>query len=259
LQLKLLNSTTDNNDADAHNADNGFAIGGKALMPALAGASPKAGKFSPNTMLMNNTSAKPTGLTALQLAAALTEDQWTELEDFADKRLRRSMNHPGKQRALAIYDGLSLVHTAIEQFALGDLGYPGGRQLPAGNRINAATFINAMHSTINSIINHALSRVEFSHEHKPIGSEEVERGFCEPIETASLDHQLEMRDLQQRLFTKLEEDAGGDQKRLTAVEALKNDCLTGHVRGKAHENVNRDLKLAVRQQAQAIWKNLTID
>ena len=210
-------------------------------------------------MLMNNTSANPTGLSALQLAAALTAEQWTELEEFADKRLRRSMKNPGKQRALAIYDGLSLVHTAIEQFALGDLGYPGGRKLPAGNRVNSATFIHAMHSAINSIINHALSRVEFSYEHTPVGSEEIERGVYEPVEAASLDNQLEMRDLQQRLFTQLEEDAGGDQKRLTAVKALKNDCLTGHVRGKANEKVNRDLKLEVRQQAQAIWKNLTLD
>ena len=210
-------------------------------------------------MLMNNTSAKPTGLTALQLAAALTEEQWTELEEFADKRLRRSMNHPGKQRALAIYDGLSLVHTAIEQFALGDLGFPGGRQLPAGNRVDTATFIHAMHSAINSIINHALSRVEFSHEHKPIGSEEVERGFCEPIETASLDHQLEMRDLQQRLFTQLEQDAGGDQKRLTAVEALKNDCLAGHACGENGLNLNPELKRQVRHQAQQIWKDLTLE
>jgi hypothetical protein len=210
-------------------------------------------------MLMNNTSAKTTGLTALQLAAALTEDQWTELEEFADKRLRRSMNHPGKQRALAIYDGLSLVHTAIEQFALGDLGYPGGRQLPAGNRAGTATFIHAMHSAINSIINHALSRVEFSHEHTPIGSEEIERGFCEPIETASLGNQLEMRDLQQRLFTQLEEDAGGDQKRLTAVEALKNDCVAGHACGETGLSISRNLKHQVRRQAQAIWKDLTLE
>jgi len=210
-------------------------------------------------MLMNNTSAKPTGLTALQLAAALTAEQWTELEEFADKRLRRSMKNPGKQRALAIYDGLSLAHTAIEQFALGDLGYPGGRQLPAGNRVNPSTFIHAMHSAINSIINHALSRVEFSYEHTPVGSEEIERGVYEPVEAASLDNQLEMRDLQQRLFTQLEQDAGGDQKRLTAVEALKNDCLAGHACGENGLNLNPELKRQVRHQAQQIWKDLTLE
>ena len=105
-------------------------------------------------MLMNNTSANPTGLSALQLAAALTAEQWTELEEFADKRLRRSMKNPGKQRALAIYDGLSLVHTAIEQFALGDLGYPGGRKLPAGNRVNSATFMAPARQIATSQVDH---------------------------------------------------------------------------------------------------------
>ena len=210
-------------------------------------------------MLMNNTSAKTTGLSALQLAAALTAEQWTELEEFADKRLRRSMKNPGKQRALAIYDGLSLVHTAIEQFALGDLGYDGGRKLAPGSRVNAAAFINAMHAAINSLISNILGNAEFSHYHLPVGQQEAERGVWEPQEISELGDQLEMRDLEQQLFTQLEKSADDDQQQQTAVEALKNDCIAGHASGESGLNVGRNLKHKVRRQAQAIWRDLTLE
>jgi len=228
-------------------------------MPALVGASPKAGKFLPNTMLMNNTSANPTGLTALQLAAALTELQWTELEKFADKRLRRSLTAPHKHRALAIYDGRVLVHTAVEQFAMGDLGYRGGRKLAPHHRLNAQTFIYAMQGAINSLISHALSRTEFLHEHLPVGMEEAGPGIYEPREPAGPGEQLEQRDLQQNLFAQLADHAGSNPKRQAAVAALKDDCLIGHTRGEIKEEISAWRKTAVRRQAQVIWKNLTID
>ena len=210
-------------------------------------------------MLMNNTSANPTGLSALQLAAALTAEQWTELEEFADKRLRRSMKNPGKQRALAIYDGLSLVHTAIEQFALGDLGYDGGRKLAPGSRVNADAFINAMHAAINSLISNILGNAEFSHPHLPVGQQEAERGVWEPQEISELGDQLEMRDLEQQLFTQLEKAAGDDQQRQTAVEALKNDCIAGHACGETGLKIDPESKRHVRRKARAIWDRLTME
>lgn len=208
---------------------------------------------------MNNTSANRNGLTALQLAAALTEEQWTDLERFADKRLRRSMNTPSKQRALAIYDGFTLAHTAMEQFALGDLGSKDGRKLPPGNRVNTATFIEAMRSAINSIINHALARAEYYSDHLPVGLEEVEPGVCEPHEDTDLADQLELRDLEQQLFTQLEQDAGDDRQKQTAVESLKSDCIAGHACGENGLEVNPDLKKQVRRDARAIWRDLSIE
>jgi hypothetical protein len=210
-------------------------------------------------MLMNNTSANPTGLTALQLAAALTQLQWTELEKFADKRLRRCLNTPGKQRALAIYDGRTFVHTAVEQFALGDLGCKSGRKLAAGNRVSAATFIHAMHAAINSLISNILGNAEFSRHHLPVGQQEAERGVWEPQEKSGLGDQLEMRDLEQQLFTRLEQDAGDDQQQQTAVEALKNDCIAGHACGENGLKIDPELKRHVRREARAIWDHLTME
>ena len=63
-------------------------------------------------MLMDDTSAKSTGMTTFQLAETLTEKHWTELEEFADNRLRWSMNNSGKRWALAIYDGSTLFQNA---------------------------------------------------------------------------------------------------------------------------------------------------
>jgi hypothetical protein len=78
---------------------------------------------------MNNTSATPIGLTTIQLAAALTPQELADLEQFATRRLKRSAASTARQRALAIHCGKSLLHTAIERFALGDVGFPGGRRL----------------------------------------------------------------------------------------------------------------------------------
>lgn len=208
---------------------------------------------------MHNTSANRTGLPTLQLAAALTQEQWNDLESFAAKRLRRSTNTPYKQRVLAIHTGRDLVHTAVEQFALGDLGDPGGRKLAARHRIDSEAFLNAMRAAINSNISHALDLTEFTQEHLSVGLQEAERGVCEPCEPANLDEQLELRDLEQNLFEQLEEKAGGNLRRQAAVEALRDDCQTGHARGKSREGVDMVAKNEVREQAQAVWRNLTLD
>jgi hypothetical protein len=208
---------------------------------------------------MHNTSANRTGLPALQLAAALTQEQWNDLEAFAAKRLRRSMNAPDKQRALAIYDGRTLVHTAVEQFALGDLSCRGGRKLHPGNRINPLAFIHALQAAINSLISNILDSAEFSRPHLPVGLEAVERGVCEPHESTDLGDQLEMRDLENQLFTQLEQGAAGNPGQREAVEALKNDCIAGHACGENGTTVHPEVKRQVRRQARAIWEHLTLD
>jgi len=210
-------------------------------------------------MLMNNTSAIPTGLTALQLAAALTQQQWAELERFAGKRLRRSLTAPYKHRALAIYDGRTLVHTAVEQFALGDIGYRGGRKLAPHHRTNTQAFIHAMQAAINSLISHALGRTEFLREHLPVGLEEAERGTYEPREPVSPGEQLELRDLERSLFAQLDQKASDNPKRQAAVAALKNDCVAGHACGENGLRVNPDLKHQIRRQAQSVWEDLTLE
>ena len=208
---------------------------------------------------MHNTSANRTGLPTLQLAAALTQEQWNDLESFAAKRLRRSMNAPNRQRALAIYDGRTLVHTAVEQFALGDLGCRGGRILYPRSRITSGTFIHAMQAAINSLISNILDSAEFSRTHLPVGLEEVERGVCEPQESTDLGDQLEMRDLENQLFSQLEQRAGDNPGRRGAVEALKNDCIAGHACGENGTTVHPEAKRQVRRNAKAIWRDLTMD
>jgi hypothetical protein len=205
-----------------------------------------------------NKSAIPIGLPALELAAALTSQQWTDLERFAEKRLRRSACTPQRQRVLAFLSGRTIVHTAVEQFALGDLDSPGGRKLRRRQRTGPAPFLDALRGAINSSIANAFACTEFSHEHMPIGAEAVEPDVYEPRSQTSLGEQLDLRDLERILFSQLKAEAGDDQRRQAAVHALRDDCVTGHARGKAGQGVDMSVKNEVRQQAQEIWNELNL-
>lgn len=216
-------------------------------------------EIPPNTMLMNKTSATPNGPTVLELAAALTQPQWSELEQFADKRLRRSACTPQRQRALALFSGQAIVHTAVEQFALGELGNAGGRKLSQIQRSGREPFLHALRGAINSLIAHALDRTEFSQEHLSVGAESVEPGAYEPPNPTDLTEQLELHELERTLFTRLTARAGNNASRQLAVEALREDCAAGHACGEPGLEVNPEMKRQVRQQARDVWKNLTLD
>ena len=118
-----------------------------------------------------NKSATPIGLSTIELATALTTQQWADLERFAEKKLRRSACTPQRQRVLALFSGRAIVHTAVKQFALGDLHHEGGRKLTRRQRTGSAPFLGALRGAFNSLVTHVLDCSEFSREHIPVGAE----------------------------------------------------------------------------------------
>jgi hypothetical protein len=207
---------------------------------------------------MNKTSATTNGLKTIELVAALTSLQLSELEAFAEKRLRRAAGAPERQRAMSLHCGRSLLHTAIERFALGDAGFPGGRRLRPHQRVDAAAFCHALRGAINSLVQHAFDSPEFESPHLSVASGAEGKEFHDPLEPGSLPDQLEVRDLEANLFDRLTADAGHDQRLQAAVASLREDCTTGHVMGVKGDGVDAEAKRVVREQARQEWENLTL-
>lgn len=190
----------------------------------------------------------------MQLTAALTTQQWTSLEQFAEKRLRRVTRSPVRQRLYALHCPRSLVHTAIEQFVLGDVDLPGGRKLKPQQRSGPDTFVPAIQAVVNSLLSHMLEKCEFQHQHMAVSTGELIPDCHEPCEPSSLSTELEVRDLQRNLFDRLERDAGENHERQAAVQSLHDDCVTGNVMGAG--GVGPEAKRRVRDQARREWKKL---
>jgi hypothetical protein len=205
---------------------------------------------------MNTTSAEPIGLTVIELTAALTSQQWTNLEQFAEKRLRRVTRSPVRQRLYALHCPRSLIHTAIEVFALGDVDLPGGRKLKPHQRSSSETFVLAIQAVVNSLLSHIVEQSEFQHEHIAVGTEEQIPNGYEPSEPPNLSADLEVRDLQRNLFNRLQADAGENHERQAAVQSLQDDCITGHIMGAG--GVTPEAKRRVRERARQEWENLTL-
>lgn len=205
---------------------------------------------------MRTSSINTKGLTVAELTAALTKQQQADLEQFATKRLKKSASTPARQRALALHCGRSLFHAAFERFAMGDAGWPGGRRLKPHQRTDTGAFIHALRGAINSLIQHTLANREFDCEHL-----EAVNWKAQPDQTTSqqiLDQprELEFQDLQRQLFDRLNASAGADEHMQAAVEALRQDCVTGHCKGVDQAGVDYEAKRLVRQQAQREWEIL---
>jgi hypothetical protein len=206
---------------------------------------------------MKKTSAKTTtGLSAIELATAINNQQWSDLERFASRRLRRAASTPSRQRALAQFTGCSLINTALEKFGLGDCGHPEGRYLSPQQRANAHTFLDALRGAINSFIADACRTAESTHDWLPIGSER-EPGYHEPCDHFDVGESLAVRDLERQLFNELAAHAGDDVDQQAAIAALRDDCVTGHRRGDGGQNT--EAKRQVRRQAREVWEQLTMD
>jgi len=205
---------------------------------------------------MKKTSATKIGLSAIDLAAAVTNQQWHDLERFASRRLRRAATTPARQRALAQFTGHALINTALEKFSLGDCGHPDGRYLSQKQRVNAHTFLDALRGAINSFIADAGRSAEANHDWLPIGSE-VEPGYHEPSDHVDVGESLSVRDLERQLFHELAAQAGDDVAQQAAIAALRDDCVTGHRRGDGGQNP--ETKRQVRRQAREVWEQLTMD
>lgn len=205
---------------------------------------------------MKTTSTNTTGLSAIELAAAVTNQQWHDLERFASRRLRRASTTPARQRALAQFTGHALINTALEKFGLGDCGHPDGRYLSPRQRVNAHTFLDALRGAINSFIADAGRSAEASHDWLPVGSE-VEPGHHEPRDGFDISESLAARDLERQLFNELAAQAGDDMDQQAAVKSLRDDCVTGHRRG--DDGRNPETKRQVRRQARVVWEQLTME
>lgn len=193
----------------------------------------------------------------MQLAAALTSQELSELEQFATRRLKKSAFSTERQRALAIHCGQSLLHTAIERFALGEVAFPGGRKLKPHQRTSSEGFMHAIRGAINSLIQHAFEAPEFHHEHLAVGSEESDA--YDPRDPDTLALQNELRDLEQHLFTSLTESAGNNQRLLEAIEALQEDCHTGNFKGANHCGISARAKRRARRAAQRKLRRLVTE
>jgi hypothetical protein len=207
-------------------------------------------------MLMKHTSASQTGLSAKELAAALTPQQWLDLESFAIKRLHRAASNPARQRALAQFTERSLINTAIEKFLLGDCGHPGGRYLSPPQRVSTATFMNAVRGVINSLISDGCRTAEYELDWVAIGND-GEPDHCEPSDPRDAAEALSVRDLERQLFAELAAHASKDPDQQAAVNELRDDCVTGHRRGSGGSNT--ETKRQVRRRARAVWEHLAMD
>jgi len=200
------------------------------------------------------------GLSVTELTAALTPHQWTDLERFANNRLRRRADTPQHQQALALLTGLAVVHHAIEQFGLGEIDRPGGRQLAPSRRSGPEKFVEALFSAINSLVDHALSRAEYSREHVAMGTVPgAEPDPHEPPDPRSLYEALEFRDLQRILFARLAAEGKDNAQYRLALEALRDDCQAGQAHGATGLPVDPEIKYQVRRRARRIWHELMMD
>ena len=207
-----------------------------------------------NKLLQNNHR-----LTALELAAVLTKQNWAALEKFAEKRLQRSAANGHRQRALILTSGRVLAHTVIEQMVRSDLGFRGGRTLSPQGRSGIEPFLDALRGAINSSVANLAKREEFALEHVPVGAEEIEDDIYEPRDQASLPDQLEFRDLERHLFSRLEQDAANHPGRQAALAALRADCLTGNICGENSAEIDPEQKRHVRRLARRTWQELSMD
>ena len=202
---------------------------------------------------MQHSSANPNGPATLELVAALTSEQWTQLTQFAAHRLRQTARTPERQRALAQFCPQSLVHAAVEKFARGDAGRPGGRRLKAAERVNPAAFVGALQSAMNSLVSDACRRAEARQEHLPVatGGEEP---YTVEADNDDFEKILTLRDIEAVLFGELQTQAGADAERQAAIDCLRENCVTGHF--SSDHGVNHKVMHAVRRQAQQLWLKL---
>lgn len=205
---------------------------------------------------MTTTSTNTNGLTVTELTAALTKQQHADLEQFAAKRLKKSASTPARQRALAIYCGRSLFHAAFERFAMGEAGWPGGRRLKPHQRTDTGAFVHALRGAINSLIQHTLADREFGCEHLEADNWKAQPDQTTHRQVLDQPRELEFQDLQRQLFDRLDASAGADERMRAAVEALRQDCVTGHCKGVDQAGVDYEAKRVVRQQAQREWELL---
>ena len=148
--------------------------------------------------------------TALQLVTALTEAHQQQLLDFAAKRIRRVRRSLGMERFLAGKTSADLVNGALEKLLLGDTHPKKGRHLPVKNRQSLETFLHGVRNVINSELSNAVTALETTCEHVPLGDAETEPGSVEPTDPVDLVRLLERRDLQRELFSRLRQRAAPD-------------------------------------------------
>lgn len=154
--------------------------------------------------------------TALQLVTALTEAHRQQLLDFAAKRMWRVRRSPGMERFLAGKTPGDLVNSALEKLLLGDTHPKKGRQLPVKNRQSLEAFLHCVRNVINSELSNAITALETTCEHLPLGDAETEPGSVEPTDPVDLPRLLERRDLEQELFRRLRQRAAPDLQPIVA-------------------------------------------
>jgi len=187
----------------------------------------------------------------LKLIAAITPEQHLELERFAENRLRRATASGTRRRAAALFCSRSILNSVFEKYAKGDAGLPGGRILKPYQRERVEDFLNVIRGAINSVISHAVEKSEYQADHISIIVGDVGCKYSEPISTVSPALDLEMRDLEHRLFARVTQMLHGDSQLFIAMESLRNDCATGHVSGFDGEGVSIEAKRTVRKLAKS--------
>ena len=191
-----------------------------------------------------------------ELIELMTHDHYRELEYFTENRLRRATCAGMRKRAVALHCARSIIHSAIERFVLGDAGLSGGRVLNIIHRKSVETFIFAVRASINSIIYHAVDKFEYSCEHLTIEPEAIADEIVNKADSKNIMLELELRDIERVLFRKMSENIGDDKEMQTALESLRNDCVTGHSRGICNADVTTEAKRRIRKLAKKTWKNM---
>lgn len=181
----------------------------------------------------------------MELAAEITENEWMELEQFAEKRLRRTGRNPASQHTLTQWCGRSLVHSALESFGLGEKSKSAGRRLRASQR-TARGLIFALQSAINSIIANSCRCAEAGFEHLSLN---VETPALNPPAGTDVVAEISERELRSQLFEQLQHGAETEMED-AALTSLHDDCITGNARGGG--GVDREVKRQIRRQAREV-------
>lgn len=141
--------------------------------------------------------------TALQLVAALTEEEHRYLRAFAAKRLRRLQGQQALAHFLTGKIPEDLVHDALQKVLIGDKHPKKGRKLAVKNRQSPQAFMQCIMGIINSVLSHAV-QTELRFPQISCGDVEQEVTPLAVPEWSDTAGVAERRDLQSELFTRLD-------------------------------------------------------
>jgi hypothetical protein len=194
--------------------------------------------------------------TALQMVAALTEEQHHQLHEFAVKRMRRLRNMSEFVNFTAGKSPMDFVHEALHKLLLGDSHPKKGRRLSAKNRSSSDAFLRCVMGIINSDLSNAV-RDACRFPYVPAHDSDFEVGMVNGQEWSDTTGQTERRDLQRELFARLEpvlqtEPALAPVIRYWSDHFQESDRIGG-------PGMDPNLVYRVRQHARRILRELAED